>query len=134
MTPTTDSAVSPVRELSDPEMTWRDLALQFDAHRIDAICIIRGMLASNSVKHDCGAAEFLAAPPLSGEKVLAERLNALSRRSLDTADGVEPGDWLLAAQTFLGADDFAAMRSLAEAFAKDRQAGVNSQLKSAGQS
>lgn len=37
-------------------------------------------------------------------------------------------DWEKAAETYLSADDFQAMKALAEAFTIDRAAGVNSRL------
>lgn len=95
-TPTTDSRVSD----DDTEATWRDLALQFDGHRIDALsqlkyavrCIEEYATVRDILREPLQTLKtFLAAPPLPGEKVLAERITALSRRSLD--DGVEPVAW-----------------------------------------
>ncbi|AVG38504.1 hypothetical protein [Achromobacter insolitus] len=66
-------------EADDEEATdaWRRLALQFDGHRMQALCHLRAMLADPQA-HAERAAEFLAAPPLSGEQVLADRIRALA--------------------------------------------------------
>ena len=55
------------------DTSWRELALQFDAQRMQALAHIRALLA-DPVKHADAASAFLAAPPIPGEKVLAERL------------------------------------------------------------
>lgn len=56
---------------------WRTLALQFDAHRIEALSWLKAMVGNYAEDHWAGAVAFLAAPPLSGERVLAERIAAL---------------------------------------------------------
>lgn len=56
---------------------WRDLALQFDGHRMQALGHLRVML-KNPFDHCAVVVEFLEAPPLPGEAVLAERLAQLS--------------------------------------------------------
>ena len=58
---------------------WRRLALQFDGHRMQALGHLRTLLASPEA-HRAAASEFLAAPPLSGEAVLAQRLAELEAR------------------------------------------------------
>lgn len=66
---------------------WRDLALQFDNHRIDCLSMLRYVVRSieeyATVRDILGEPlsslkEFLSKPPLSGETVLAERVAALS--------------------------------------------------------
>jgi len=64
-------------EQEDTEITWRDLALQFDGQRILALQLLRAMVDEPGKWQD-RAAEFVKAPPLSGEAVLAERIAALS--------------------------------------------------------
>lgn len=66
-------------EEADAANAWRRLALQFDNHRMHAIWHLKHVL------HPCGgqderdhAEEFLKAPPLDGEAVLAERIAALA--------------------------------------------------------
>ena len=58
---------------------WRDLALQFDGHRMQALGWLR-LIAKELPKNPdwAGLYHFLASPPLSGEAVLAERLAALA--------------------------------------------------------
>lgn len=65
------------------DTSWRELALQFDAQRMQALAHIRSLLA-DPVKHADAASAFLAAPPIPGEKVLAERLaeNAETEKQL----------------------------------------------------
>ncbi|MGN6537591.1 MAG: hypothetical protein ACTHKQ_17915 [Mesorhizobium sp.] len=59
----------------DTESQWRDLALQFDGHRIQAMCLLRAIAADKAGKAEIEA--FLSAPPLSGEQVLADRIAAI---------------------------------------------------------
>lgn len=73
-------------EVEDTQNQWRDLALQFDCHRIQALSWLKAMLV-DPVKHKEGAASFVSSPPLSGEKVLAERLAALSQPAPVVEDG-----------------------------------------------
>ena len=61
----------------DTEMTWRDLALQFDGQRMQAMQILRAIRDGHDMKDM--VAEFVAAPPLSGEEVLAARIARLAQ-------------------------------------------------------
>lgn len=65
----------------DDETTWRDLALQFDGHRIEALSLLRYVSESRNCAEATGRASeikaFLSKPPLSGEAVLAQRIAAL---------------------------------------------------------
>lgn len=75
---------------------WRRLALQFDGHRMQALALIRqciAKLAPHGLYDDLRESliTFNAAPPLSGEKVLAERIAALA--SPATSVG-EPEIWM----------------------------------------
>lgn len=73
-------ASAPVAGEADEEdatAAWRRLALQFDDHRMQALGHLRAMLADPQAHAD-RATVFLAAPPLSGEQVLAERIRALA--------------------------------------------------------
>ncbi|MFG5778247.1 hypothetical protein ACFIQF_14355 [Comamonas sp. J-3] len=79
---------------------WRDLALQFDGHRMQALGHLKAM-RKDPFKHCDAAGEFLAAPPLPGEAVLAERLAQLSQAQA-VPDGwklvpVEPTEEMLQA-------------------------------------
>lgn len=60
----------------NPDLTWRRLALQFDGHRMQAIGHLKCML-QDPVAHREEAEKFLKAGPLSGEKVLENRLKAI---------------------------------------------------------
>lgn len=78
------------------EAEWRNLALQFDGHRIDALSMLR--YAVRNIEEYATVRDilreplqtikaFLAAPPLSGEKVLAARIAA------SAAEGGEAVAW-----------------------------------------
>jgi hypothetical protein len=56
---------------------WRPLAMQFDGHRMQAIGHLRCMV-QDPQGHKEQAEKFLSAGPLSGEKVLAERIQAIA--------------------------------------------------------
>lgn len=58
---------------------WRNLALQFDAHRMNAMALIRAVAAGKATAEDC--AEFAARPPEPGSEISAEsdRLRELLR-------------------------------------------------------
>lgn len=64
------------QEAADGEAQWRRLAMQFDGHRMQALGHLRCMV-QNPVRHKEQAEKFLSAGPLSGEKVLAERIEAI---------------------------------------------------------
>lgn len=57
---------------------WRDLALQFDGHRMQALGYLKALLRGEK-DLETGARNFIASPPLSGEAVLTERLAQLSQ-------------------------------------------------------
>lgn len=59
---------------SSTEMTWRNLALQFDGHRMQAICFLKQILKELPETEFIEAREFLKAGPLPGEEVLLQRL------------------------------------------------------------
>ena len=72
-----------MREEDDASDEWRRLALQFDGHRMQALGLIRyaiSKLIKGGIYHDLREKliEFNAAPPPSGEAVLAERIAALT--------------------------------------------------------
>lgn len=66
-----------VAPTDDTATEWRRLALQFDGHRMQALQQLKCLL-EHPKEQASFAASFLAAPPLSGEAVLAERIKALS--------------------------------------------------------
>ena len=56
---------------------WRRLALQFDGHRMNALGHLRCMI-QDPAAHKAVAEAFLAAPPLSGQEVLEQRIAELA--------------------------------------------------------
>ena len=81
-----------VTEDDDTDATWRNLALQFDGHRMQAMGLIRyaiSRLAKNGIYESLREKliEFNAAPPLPGEAVLAERIAALAHPSTTSDTG-----------------------------------------------
>lgn len=63
----------------DAEAEWRRLALQFDGHRMQAIWHLKCMLKDPEA-HREAAEKFLSAGPLSGEEVLAQRIEAIAAK------------------------------------------------------
>ena len=57
------------------DIQWRDLALQFDAHRIEAMGIIRAMVSG--LGHTDMAKAFLKLAPLSGKDILDIRIASM---------------------------------------------------------
>lgn len=80
------------RVTDEAEPTWRDLALQFDAHRIEALSLLRFVLESansyDAVSRIGEIRPFLAKRPLSGEAVLAQRIAALRTSPPEPASGL----------------------------------------------
>ncbi|WP_323016389.1 hypothetical protein [Castellaniella sp.] len=77
----------------DSEDQWRRLALQFDGHRMQAIGWLKAAQAGlPNTPTRAGICAFLAAPPLSGEQVLADRIAAMSQ----PAASAEPTDEMAA--------------------------------------
>jgi hypothetical protein len=61
------------------EEKWRDLALQFDEHRMQAMGWLQVCAEKLPERSAEVIKEFLKAPPLSGQKVLAERIASMSQ-------------------------------------------------------
>lgn len=59
------------------QMSWRNLALQFDNHRMQALAHLR-LMTQNPLEHLQAALLFLTEAPLSGEVVLEQRLAELA--------------------------------------------------------
>ena len=83
---------SRTQEPAEPDQ-WRDLALQFDGHRIEALSMLRfavksieGYTLEQGILREPLATlkAFLAKPPLPGEAVLAARIEALRAASITT--------------------------------------------------
>lgn len=56
------------------EMKWRDLALQFDGHRMQALCFLKQILKELPETEFPEARAFLSAGPIPGEEILSQRL------------------------------------------------------------
>ena len=92
------------------EDEWRRLALQFDAHRIQAMGWLKALVERRPEHVAAPVKEFLKAPPLSGEKVLAERLSAMAQPTAlqsQDRDDAERYRWLkangsMAVESFAG--------------------------------
>ena len=68
---------------------WRDLALQFDAHRMSAVAHLKAML-QDPAKHADVAREFLSAPPPAAQPAVPltdEQINKLRQQYGVTSDG-----------------------------------------------
>lgn len=65
------------------EMTWRNLALQFDGHRMQALCFLKQILGALPETEFVEAREFLKAGPLPGEEVLRQRLAEMLNKETD---------------------------------------------------
>ncbi|MDI6405001.1 DUF551 domain-containing protein [Cronobacter malonaticus] len=65
--------------VDDSEIKWRELALQFDGHRMQAICFLKQILKELPEAEFSSAREFLKAGPLPGEEVLRNRIAALAQ-------------------------------------------------------
>lgn len=70
--------VSPTQPSDDK---WRDLALQFDGHRMQAIGWLKVAVELLPDHVAAPIKDFLKAPPLSGEKVLADRVATMAQPS-----------------------------------------------------
>lgn len=62
----------------DGDFKWRNLAMQFDDHRMRALAHLRLMVQAPAA-HAGQAEAFLKAPPIPGEKVLADRIAAIAK-------------------------------------------------------
>lgn len=62
----------------DSEIKWRELALQFDGHRMQAICFLKQILKELPETEFSSARDFLKSGPLPGEEVLRNRIAALA--------------------------------------------------------
>ena len=72
------------------EEKWRDLALQFDEHRMQAIGLLKfcaDHLPSNLAE---SIKVFLNAPPLRGEKVLADRIALIAQKARTHDENMAP--------------------------------------------
>lgn len=75
-------AAMQAQQAEDTDAEWRRLALQFDGHRMQALAHLRCLL-ENHEGHADAVRAFLAAPPLSGEQVLNERIAAMYQSTDD---------------------------------------------------
>lgn len=83
---------SELAEEKEAADNWRRLALQFDNHRLQALWHLKCILHEDSSVDEYKAAEqFLAAPPLDGQAVLAQRIAALAATQ-PAAQGMDARD------------------------------------------
>jgi hypothetical protein len=61
-------------EPATSEDQWRNLALQFDGHRMQALAWLKHILADQPIGSYPFVRTFMKSPPMSGEAVLAERI------------------------------------------------------------
>lgn len=62
---------------SKSELKWRELALQFDGHRMQALCFLKQILKQLPETEFTEAREFLKEGPIPGEEILRQRLTAM---------------------------------------------------------
>lgn len=79
--------VDEAAQKQDDDSEWRRLAMQFDGHRMQALCHLKAML-SDPQAHAAEASKFLAAGPLSGEEVLAQRIAAIAAQAAPSVPDV----------------------------------------------
>ena len=70
--------------MPDTGYTWRDLALQFDHHRINALQVIRGLVSGETTQGEAEA--FLAAPPLPGSAVLDAKVAEIAAERSNSSE------------------------------------------------
>lgn len=74
-------------EAAKLEDQWRDLALQFDGHRIEALSLLRYVSEADTALEAIGRMgeirAFLAKPPLAGEAVLAQRISEFQQVEIE---------------------------------------------------
>lgn len=81
-----------LREELESLKHWRDLALQFDKHRMDALWHLKALIGDAT--HAAKATEFLSAPPLVAHEIVA-RLTTAEQRNTELAAEVARRDALL---------------------------------------
>ena len=76
---------------------WRDLALQFDGHRMQALSLLKMIVNDAPVEQYQSARNFLNSPPLSGEDIMKERIAAIAGRGAPAINLAElvPEGWKL---------------------------------------
>jgi hypothetical protein len=74
--------LSPVYVQVKENKQWRDLALQFDNHRMQAMSHLKLLLEETQL-HKEEATLFVSAPPLAGEEVLKQRLKEMFEKTVN---------------------------------------------------
>lgn len=62
------------------DMKWRDLALQFDGHRMQALSFLKHILGSLPETEFPEARQFLKDGPIPGEEILRQRLQEMMEK------------------------------------------------------
>ena len=95
---------APVEHEDDSEIKWRELALQFDGHRMQAICFLKQILNELPEAEFSSARDFLKAGPLPGEEVLRNRIAALAPPAPVVPDALEQFAEFMAAESIKAGD------------------------------
>lgn len=61
-------------------MKWRDLALQFDGHRMQALSFLKQILNALPDTEFPEVREFMKSGPIAGEKILRQRIENIAKR------------------------------------------------------
>lgn len=72
-----------MKKLDKTELKWRELALQFDGHRMQALWFLKQILKELPDEQFKDARDFLSAGPLSGEEVLRNRIGEMADARLN---------------------------------------------------
>lgn len=68
--------------MNKTDIKWRDLALQFDGHRMQAISLLKMIVNDAPDDQYSSVRDFLKSGPLSGEEVLRERIAQMLKENV----------------------------------------------------
>lgn len=68
--------------MNKTDIKWRDLALQFDGHRMQAISLLKMIVNDAQDDQYSSVRDFLKSGPLSGEEVLRERIAQMLKENV----------------------------------------------------
>lgn len=63
------------------EMKWRDLALQFDGHRMQALGFLKQILQESPETKFIDARNFMKSGPIPAEEILEQRIKQMVERA-----------------------------------------------------
>ncbi len=87
---TAKSELSALREELDDMQHWRDLALQFDNHRMKAMWHLKTLVSDGA--HYDAACKFLEEPPVSASD-LQQRLTAAEQRNAELTKAIADAEY-----------------------------------------